>query len=370
MYKYTHSHKVDRSGPPNGHHQRPLLQHNRPDVSGPHRPNVHGVNSHEERSLRAFEGKRILVYRNGDQYHKGIILSVSPRQFPTFPSLLQDLNTRQILENKPVNKLYSLDGKHVTSILDLQDGHEYVAATGPFTSIGYGDLSRHHNWTYTRKIQRSEPAPLHRTEREILENPDKVPSRIFRAKPPPMTSLLPTGDDADLESFYRGRNGRFRAGYWDHQGKDKTETKKPEIEQIDVNTIDPFDDKYVKPSGKIIYGVRAGRIVPLGTSGHTTLRSFSPPLPPPPPFAHGRHRRRAVSLNHSNSDDSRGEWRVPPVWSEPHGIQAVSEDSRRYATPTSEPPDLSLSRERFYRDTYSASVWWHQKTKVVRNFSA
>ncbi|CAG0883776.1 unnamed protein product [Darwinula stevensoni] len=87
-----------------------------------------------------FQGKRILVYRNGDEYFDGRRLVVSGRQFPTIDSLCRELTEKLEPTFGAVHRLHTPEGGSlVSSIEAVENGASYVAAgSAPFKRIPGG----------------------------------------------------------------------------------------------------------------------------------------------------------------------------------------------------------------------------------------
>lgn len=75
------------------------------------------------------KAKRIRFFRNGDKFYAGITIPVSYERYRSFDSLFEDL-TRLLEENVKipgaVRNIYTLSGKKVSTLDDLEDGKNYV----------------------------------------------------------------------------------------------------------------------------------------------------------------------------------------------------------------------------------------------------
>lgn len=93
-------------------------------------------NSHRH-SLNYFKisatkkAKRIRFFRNGDKFYNGVVVAVTPERYRSFDSLISDL-TRALISNvtlpNGVRVIYTMDGKKVQDIGDLEDGKSYVVS--------------------------------------------------------------------------------------------------------------------------------------------------------------------------------------------------------------------------------------------------
>ncbi|XP_017086161.2 serine/threonine-protein kinase GG21441 [Drosophila eugracilis] len=74
---------------------------------------------------------RIKFYRNGDRFYPGITIPVSNERYRSFESLYEDL-TRLLEENVKipgaVRAIYSMCGKKITALDELEDGQSYVCS--------------------------------------------------------------------------------------------------------------------------------------------------------------------------------------------------------------------------------------------------
>ncbi|XP_055676442.1 serine/threonine-protein kinase GL21140 [Lutzomyia longipalpis] len=77
------------------------------------------------------KAKRVRFYRNGDRFYQGIVIPVSNDRYRSFESLAEDLT--RLLEDivkvpGAVRNIFTLDGKKVVSLDDLEDGKSYVCS--------------------------------------------------------------------------------------------------------------------------------------------------------------------------------------------------------------------------------------------------
>ncbi|CAG2053199.1 unnamed protein product [Timema podura] len=77
------------------------------------------------------KAKRIRFYRNGDKFYKGVVVAVTPERYRSFDSLAADL-TRALVDNvnipSGVRMLFTMDGRKVCCLDDLEDGKCYVCS--------------------------------------------------------------------------------------------------------------------------------------------------------------------------------------------------------------------------------------------------
>ena len=89
-------------------------------------------NRHSSSFIKATrKAKRIRFYRNGDKFYNGVVVAVSNERYKSFDSLITDL-TRALISNvtlpNGVRIIYTMDGKKVLDINDLEDGKSYVVS--------------------------------------------------------------------------------------------------------------------------------------------------------------------------------------------------------------------------------------------------
>lgn len=89
------------------------------------------------------KAKRMRFYRNGDRFYKGVVMAVTPERYRCFDSLVVDL-TRALVDNvnlpSGVRILYTMEGRVVRCLDDLEDGKCYVCSGlgESFKRIDYG----------------------------------------------------------------------------------------------------------------------------------------------------------------------------------------------------------------------------------------
>jgi len=77
------------------------------------------------------KAKRVRFFRNGDKYYTGVVMAVTPERYRSFDSLASDL-TRALITSvtlpNGVRAIYTMDGRKVQSVSDLEDGKCYVVS--------------------------------------------------------------------------------------------------------------------------------------------------------------------------------------------------------------------------------------------------
>ncbi|KAL0112461.1 hypothetical protein PUN28_012055 [Cardiocondyla obscurior] len=77
------------------------------------------------------KAKRVRFFRNGDKYYTGVVMAVTPERYRSFDSLATDL-TRALVSNvtlpNGVRTIYTMNGRKVQSVGDLEDGKCYVVS--------------------------------------------------------------------------------------------------------------------------------------------------------------------------------------------------------------------------------------------------
>lgn len=81
--------------------------------------------------LRGRKAKRIRFLCNGDKFYKGVVMAVTPERYRSFDSLLTEL-TRALADNvnlpSGVRMLFTMDGRKISQLEDLEDGKLYVCS--------------------------------------------------------------------------------------------------------------------------------------------------------------------------------------------------------------------------------------------------
>ncbi|KAK8774785.1 hypothetical protein V5799_010678 [Amblyomma americanum] len=105
-------------------------------------PRIRKINSTHSRFLtEAAQRKALMVtfFANGDPFSSGVRVSINPgRDFKTIESLYDYISQRLDVSNG-VRVIFTLDGKKVPSLDELEDGASYVASgTRAFAPLAYG----------------------------------------------------------------------------------------------------------------------------------------------------------------------------------------------------------------------------------------
>uniref|UniRef100_A0A915NFY0 Doublecortin domain-containing protein n=1 Tax=Meloidogyne floridensis TaxID=298350 RepID=A0A915NFY0_9BILA len=81
--------------------------------------------------------RRVKIYRNGDAHHKGLNVVLNYKQGQDINTLLDSISERigLVLGAK---RLFTTDGTQITSAEELEHNGEYVASSGTFTPVAYG----------------------------------------------------------------------------------------------------------------------------------------------------------------------------------------------------------------------------------------
>lgn len=105
----------------------------------------------------------IYVYRNGDEFDKGVEVTITRKAFKHWLNLLEYL-TKRCNTTKPVNFIYKLTGEAIKGFKQLEDGGEYVAASGPFKSCRYRSKAKKDFKVDPHQIRRKDPPALDSSE--------------------------------------------------------------------------------------------------------------------------------------------------------------------------------------------------------------
>ncbi|XP_017772106.1 PREDICTED: serine/threonine-protein kinase GL21140 [Nicrophorus vespilloides] len=80
-------------------------------------------------ALRTQKAKRIRFFHNGNKFFYGVVIPVTPERYRTFDSLKVELTSILIKSvNLPsgVRTIFTIDGKKISNVDELEDGKEYV----------------------------------------------------------------------------------------------------------------------------------------------------------------------------------------------------------------------------------------------------
>lgn len=125
---------------------------------------------------RTAKAKRVRFFHNGNKFFTGVVIPVAPERYRSFDSLTNELTCiigKSVTLPNGVRSVFSMDGKKVLSIEELEDGQEYVVGGKgePFKKIEYLKT----NTLKTRKVNRHNSS-INSTPKII--SPDCVRPRI------------------------------------------------------------------------------------------------------------------------------------------------------------------------------------------------
>uniref|UniRef100_T1IPD7 Serine/threonine-protein kinase DCLK2 n=1 Tax=Strigamia maritima TaxID=126957 RepID=T1IPD7_STRMM len=88
------------------------------------------------------KAKKVRFYRNGDRFFKGVVYAVSNERFRSIESLLEEL-TKSLVDQanlpKGVRFIFTVDGKKITDLDQLEEGEAYVcSSTEAVKKLDYG----------------------------------------------------------------------------------------------------------------------------------------------------------------------------------------------------------------------------------------
>ncbi|KAJ8940009.1 hypothetical protein NQ318_011953 [Aromia moschata] len=144
---------------------------------------------------RTQKAKRVRFYHNGNKFFNGVVIPVAPERYRSFDSLTSELTnilTKSVTLPSGVRNVYSMDGKKVCAIDDLEDGKEYVVS-------GKGELFKKIEYTKTDTLRPKRLSntkfTIHNSTSPKVISPDCVRPRIVTIirngiKPRKMLRLL------------------------------------------------------------------------------------------------------------------------------------------------------------------------------------
>uniref|UniRef100_A0A0C9RVX3 non-specific serine/threonine protein kinase n=1 Tax=Fopius arisanus TaxID=64838 RepID=A0A0C9RVX3_9HYME len=120
------------------------------------------------------KAKRVRFFRNGDKFYTGVVMAVTPERYRSFDSLATEL-TRVLVSNvtlpSGVRCIYSMDGRKVQSITDLEDGKCYVVS-------GQGELFKKVDYSASRVRRGSSLSGLPQSPAGIGRQINTIPSCV------------------------------------------------------------------------------------------------------------------------------------------------------------------------------------------------
>ncbi|XP_077286724.1 serine/threonine-protein kinase GA29083 [Arctopsyche grandis] len=129
----------------------------------------------DSRTPPARKARRVRFFRNGDRFHGGCVVPVLTERYRTFDSLTADL-TRILADNvtlpNGVRTIFSLDGKKVLKLEDLEDGKSYVCS-------GKGEIFKKLDYNAQMSARLNTPESNNTTLNTTLKTPNNRLSRLF-----------------------------------------------------------------------------------------------------------------------------------------------------------------------------------------------
>ncbi|XP_076260456.1 serine/threonine-protein kinase GL21140 [Rhynchophorus ferrugineus] len=126
-------------------------------------------------TARTAKAKRVRFYHNGNKFFNGVVIPVAPERYRSFDSLTSELTSilaKNVTLPNGVRNVFSMDGKKVLSIEELEDGKEYVVS-------GKGEMFKkiEYSKTDTLKARKS-----NRNNSSITSTPKIVPPDCVRPR--------------------------------------------------------------------------------------------------------------------------------------------------------------------------------------------
>lgn len=130
------------------------------------------------------KAKRVRFYRNGDKFYKGVMIAVTPERYRSFDSLVSDL-TRALVDNvtlpSGVRTLFTMDGRKVCCLEDLEDGKCYVCSGlgESFKRVDYATTSASSKIKHRKSVSSVQSPESPRTPPIRSCHPDFVRPRLI-----------------------------------------------------------------------------------------------------------------------------------------------------------------------------------------------
>lgn len=170
------------------------LRHSRTRSPSPglHRSNSRG-SSRECRSLVQRNqincAKQIRFFRNGDKFHPGLKLAVSPERYKEFAALLSELSAKLGCAVRCI--FNAATGKQVFDVIDIEYGASYVCSSAcTFIPLDYGqqlnnwsiNSKNRDSWSLTKPEVKTNNFPQTGSQRDFIK--PKLATFMKNGKPP------------------------------------------------------------------------------------------------------------------------------------------------------------------------------------------
>ncbi|KAB0802423.1 hypothetical protein PPYR_04609 [Photinus pyralis] len=120
-------------------------------------------------TTRTTKAKRIRFYHNGNKYFGGVVVPVASDRYRSFDSLTTELTNllmKTVTLPSGVRTIFSMDGRKISSLEELEDGKEYVCS-------GKGELFKKIDYTKTEALKNKRASvskPTVPVSRVVLED--------------------------------------------------------------------------------------------------------------------------------------------------------------------------------------------------------
>ncbi|XP_050520083.1 serine/threonine-protein kinase GL21140 [Daktulosphaira vitifoliae] len=123
----------------------------------------------------ARKAKRVRFLVNGDRFCKGVVVAVTNERYRSFDSLLAELSST-LSDNKHlpsgVRTLFSIDGRKISQLDDLEDGKFYICSGGNNTILKKMDYAALNNVKSSRSLTKLQ------VNQSIMSSPSKQQSQL------------------------------------------------------------------------------------------------------------------------------------------------------------------------------------------------
>ncbi|KAL1505322.1 hypothetical protein ABEB36_004914 [Hypothenemus hampei] len=134
-------------------------------------------------TVRTTKAKRVRFFHNGNKFFNGIVVPVAPERYKSFDSLTNELTSiigKSVTLPNGVRNVYSMEGKKIGNIEELEDGKEYVVS-------GKGEVFKKVEYSKTDTLKSRR---VNRNNSSITTIPKIIPPDCVR---PRIVTLIKNG---------------------------------------------------------------------------------------------------------------------------------------------------------------------------------